>query len=403
MYRLKPYFYDDFHCIGSECCYTCCGGWTIALGKETVEKYKQCEGYLKRTIENNLICWPEMDMYTIRMDKDKMCPFCNEEQLCMIVKEKGEQFLDGVCKQFPREKFVSKDMEENYLSLGCPAVVAFLQKCKGTLSFILEDDGKEEEKLKYASGKEKKAVELLYEFIDMDMEIRNCMVDILQNRKWPLWFREFFVAACLDKIKDAHNQGKAEEVYGTLKRMLEPEFTQTLMVKLVSACRNGEKQFMALRTLTYSFRDMMDSQMFSGRNGLYITKVSELMNQNLNISYEEYRTVCDKWKQKKEEDFDILAEHIAAYTWMHYAMTAFTKYYMVDNYWDVILVVILIKHLCIMQYSLEEELDEKDVEFIVSLVCRTIHHGRTNMGRKLNDLKKVNQLSVASLFMLISP
>lgn len=403
MYTLKPYFYDDFHCIGSECLYTCCGGWLINIEEKIAKEYKQYRGSLKKIVEDYLVYNKEKDTYAIQLDEKGMCPFCNGEQLCRLIKEQGEQFLSTTCRMFPRTELMTKETKEYYLSLGCPTVVSFLKGRREPLSFILEDGEKEEDELKDAAGEGRKEIELLYEFIEMDMEIRDCMVDLLQNREWPLWFREFLVAYCLDKIKEEHHQGRIEEVYLILKRTLEPYFVRTFMEKMTSLPKDKERQFMALRQITNHLSDMIMGILHLGKGGKCAAKATELLNRNLNISFEEYETAYGNWRKRAEEEHEILAEHIAAYNWMQYAMTAFTTYYMVDNYWDVILGQILIKYFCVLQYSIYDKIEWTDIEMIVSLVCRGIHHGRETMKGKLVELKKQNWLSVSGLFVLISP
>lgn len=158
MYTLKPYFYDDFHCIGSECLYTCCGGWLINIEEKIAKEYKQYRGSLKKIVEDYLVYNKEKDTYAIQLDEKGMCPFCNGEQLCRLIKEQGEQFLSTTCRMFPRTELMTKETKEYYLSLGCPTVVSFLKGRREPLSFILEDGEKEEDELKDAAGEERNRV-----------------------------------------------------------------------------------------------------------------------------------------------------------------------------------------------------------------------------------------------------
>ena len=143
MYILKPFFYDRFQCIGKECPYTCCGGWNIGVDKDSYARYEQYEGDIKRKIEENIEYMEEKDIHVMRLNEKGVCLFCDEEQLCMLIKEKGEEALCLTCKRYPREQFMTVTTEEQYLSLSCPAVVSFLKDLKEPLSFILEEDGRE--------------------------------------------------------------------------------------------------------------------------------------------------------------------------------------------------------------------------------------------------------------------
>lgn len=332
-----------------------------------------------------------------------MCPFCDDEQLCILIKENGEEALSHTCREFPRIDFMTKETEEYYLSLACPAVVSFFKNRQEPLSFILEENEKKDDELKDLSDVERKILDELFQFIEMDMEIRNCMVDVLQNREWPLWFREFLVAYCLDKIKEEHNQGKAEAVYSILEGILTPSYICLFKEKLESAQKNEEIRFQMLRQITDDFSDIITGNLYLGRNEDFVKKIVGLFHRNLSIKYEEYKIILDKWRRAEKNNYDILMEHVVSYNWMLYAMTAFSKYYMVDNYWDIMIAQILIEHLWVIHYAIYEKTEWLDIEFIIALVCRAILHGRQIMKDKLDNLKKRSQISVSHLLLMIRP
>lgn len=404
MYTLKPFFYDAFYCIGSKCPYTCCGGWRIIADKESYERYGQYEGNIRKKILDCLV-YDENgggDTYIFRFDGRGMCPLCTEEKLCMLVKEKGEEALCPTCKMFPRESIVT-NMEEHYMSLGCPAVVSFLKGRKEPLSFVIEENGGNTDGLENASAEERAAIERLLGTIEFDMAIRNSIVDLLQNREWPLWFREFMAAYCLDKIKEEHNQGKEEATYAMLEKILPPYYMEQFMQELRILPKNEMRQFELFRQIAAEFEDIIAEITFFGKEGENGTWAAELLNRHLHISFEEYKSSYDKWKLDKEEEFNLFMEHVVAYSWMEYAMMAFTKYYMLDNYWDVMLVQVLIKYFCILHYSIYDDINWEAVEFIVAFICRTVYHGRTELKEKLMRFRERNLLSMANLYLLVQP
>lgn len=391
MYTLKPFFYDDFYCIGSECPYTCCGGWLIVVNKESREEYEKYEGLLGYD--------KEKDIYMIQFNGNNMCPLCDQDQLCKLYKAKGEKAFCYACRTFPRSEFITKEIKEHYLSLGCPHVVSFFRKRKEPLSFILEEDTTESNELVYGSEEEKKVVDAIYKTIDVDMNIRNCILDLLQNREWPLWFREFLAAYCLDKVKEEHYLGKSEEVCAILEKVLETNFMDLLMRQLSSIQKDEERRFRLLIQIATEFEDIIVQLTFFGKEGGFGTKAAELLNKNRNISFEEYK--ASENRRGEQEEFDILMEHVAAYNWMQYAMLEFTDYYMMDNYWDVLLEQMLIRHFCILHYSIYGGIEWDDIQFIVAFICRSISHGRATMKEKLRDFKEKEILSVANLYLLM--
>ena len=393
MYTLKPFFYNDFYSIGSECPYTCCGGWLIDVDKESRGEYEKYEGLLGYD--------EERDMYVIQFNGNHMCPLCDEEQLCKLYKAKGEGAFCHACRTFPRSEFIAKEVKECYLSLGCPYVVSFFKERQEPLSFILEEDGKGNNEQIINSEEEKRVVNALYKEIDMDLNIRNSILDLLQNREWPLWFRQFASAYCLDRIKEVHSQGNAEEVGAMLEKILAPQFMTVLMQQLKSIPKDKERSFYLLNQIAIEFEDIIAQMTFFGKEGGNGTKAAELLNRNRNISFEEYKAAEDRWESKEKDKFEILMEHVASYNWMQYALMGFTKYYMMDNYWDVLLEQMLVKHFSILHYSIYNRMEWNATEFIISFICRTISHGRGTMKEKLKDFKEKELLTVANLYMLI--
>ena len=96
-----PFYYDQFHCITSECKDNCCvGGWEIDIDDDTYNYYMSLDGELGDRIRESITksedgsnCFKLVDGHCGLLDK------CG---LCTIHKELGEEHLSVVCDQFPR-------------------------------------------------------------------------------------------------------------------------------------------------------------------------------------------------------------------------------------------------------------------------------------------------------------
>ena len=52
---LKPFYYDDFKCIGGQCIDNCCGSnWRIDIYEKTFKKYKKLKGEWGKKINSNI-------------------------------------------------------------------------------------------------------------------------------------------------------------------------------------------------------------------------------------------------------------------------------------------------------------------------------------------------------------
>lgn len=132
--------YEEFVCIGGRCPLTCCKGWEITVDSDTYDKWKS--EFTKRDHVKNTICKKKssgkMD-YKINMGQCKSCPYFNEEGLCRIVINKGENYLPSICRQFPRIINEYEEGRERTLSCACPEVVDLLQ-LEGDKGLLLWDD-----------------------------------------------------------------------------------------------------------------------------------------------------------------------------------------------------------------------------------------------------------------------
>ena len=97
MLYIKPHFYDQFHCIADRCPDTCCAGWQILIDEESLEKYSSIEGGFGNRMLTS-IDWEEGAF----LQFDRRCSFLNEEKLCDLYEEMGEEFLCRTCREYPR-------------------------------------------------------------------------------------------------------------------------------------------------------------------------------------------------------------------------------------------------------------------------------------------------------------
>ena len=133
---LKPWFYDDFHCTGDACPYTCCMDWGIALDREETERYLYAFG--ERDEAPLLLKEDGTSRIRFREDNHR-CRFLNEKGLCKLVLTHGEEFISHICHIFPRFETSYNDVRELHLSNACPEVLRFLYEGKERMYFVDED------------------------------------------------------------------------------------------------------------------------------------------------------------------------------------------------------------------------------------------------------------------------
>ena len=99
MINVFPDYYNSFKCINSKCRHNCCIGWDIYIDEETARTYRNTQGNFGKRLRENI---DFNDEPCFILKEDKRCPFLNENNLCDIIIESGEENLCEICKKHPR-------------------------------------------------------------------------------------------------------------------------------------------------------------------------------------------------------------------------------------------------------------------------------------------------------------
>ena len=139
-----PDYYDQFHCLAGACPHSCCEKWEVVIDEESVCLYETVSGPLgeklreaMETDEDGDICFPL---------NGGRCPFLDQENLCEIHKQLGEQATSETCREHPRFTEDYGVFREITLSASCPAANDLLLGSEEPLVFkVLETEEPEEE------------------------------------------------------------------------------------------------------------------------------------------------------------------------------------------------------------------------------------------------------------------
>ena len=197
----KPEYYDTFRCAAGQCPDTCCAGWQIAIDEDSLEKY----GALKGTFRNRLvngIDWMEGCFFQYK----GKCSLLNDEKLCDLVIECGEDFLCETCAQYPRHVEEFKGVREWTLSLSCPVAAQMILEQEKKVRILEETDDSEDP--------------FLEEFEEFDDELMNWLetarAELLkraQDRTKPVEERMASILELAQKMQDERDAGDAETFF----------------------------------------------------------------------------------------------------------------------------------------------------------------------------------------------
>lgn len=94
-----PKYYKDFKCIADKCKNSCCIGWEIDIDKVTLNKYKKLKSPYGSSIINTISKGKTPHFKLLKGDR---CPHLDENGLCKIIINEGEEYLSDICREHPR-------------------------------------------------------------------------------------------------------------------------------------------------------------------------------------------------------------------------------------------------------------------------------------------------------------
>jgi len=96
---VKPDFYDHFHCLADRCHHSCCIGWEIDVDEESLSRYRKVTGAMGDLLQQHICCAEQPHFI---LGEGERCPFLEEDGLCKLIKELGEESLCDICREHPR-------------------------------------------------------------------------------------------------------------------------------------------------------------------------------------------------------------------------------------------------------------------------------------------------------------
>ncbi len=119
-----PKYYQQFACIADRCKHSCCVGWEIDIDPETYAFYQNAEGAFGDRLRNGITL--EEDTPHFCLTKEERCPFLNQDNLCDIILQLGEDALCQICTDHPRFRNFFDSREELGLGLCCEAAASLI-------------------------------------------------------------------------------------------------------------------------------------------------------------------------------------------------------------------------------------------------------------------------------------
>lgn len=126
----QPEYYGAFQCLAGDCPDSCCKEWAVAVDEETLASYRSLPGPLGDAVRRSL---REEDGETVLFSQGEQCPLQQQDGLCRIHRELGEEALCQVCREYPRLRHDYGSFLELGLELSCPQAAKLILSDPGTV------------------------------------------------------------------------------------------------------------------------------------------------------------------------------------------------------------------------------------------------------------------------------
>ena len=188
MLYVRPNYYNRFKCVADRCEATCCAGWQIVIDEEARKRYKFEDRAYGEVLRKG-IDWEEG---VFLQDSHKRCAFLQENNLCEMYQQLGEESLCFTCANYPRHVEEFENLREITLTISCPEVARILLEQKEPVTFVEEETEAEEEEFEEFDP-------FFFSYLE---DARKIMIAILQNRSLSVTVRVALVQSMAEEMQE---------------------------------------------------------------------------------------------------------------------------------------------------------------------------------------------------------
>lgn len=196
-----PDYYKDFKCIADKCEDTCCAGWEVDVDDDSYEYYKTVTGPFGDRIKSVMVPPTEEEEACFTLNNGR-CPFLNDNNLCDLYTELGEDKLCDTCTNYPRFIEEYGSLREIGIALSCKTAGELILKSDKKVTFELTEND-----------------EMVSTYNDIDPELymmlmasRKTAFDIAQNRDFDIIMRYCLVLEYAKDIQDMIDKGTLSKI-----------------------------------------------------------------------------------------------------------------------------------------------------------------------------------------------
>ncbi len=225
----KPGYFDDFSCIGGDCEDTCCAGWYLPVDEDTYKKYKKVKDpVMKKRLDKEIVAKKgnvSIDNVAKIKLKNNKCAFLSCDGLCDIYLKLGKNYMSESCRLYPRTFNKVNDTVECSLTMSCPEAARKILLNDKSIKFTDENNN---DKHIHISAEITINETKPKEIRDYLFEVRNLLINILQDRSRPFKDRFEYMIICFKNISDIAAKGSLKKISEYISKVIKSNYTYNL-------------------------------------------------------------------------------------------------------------------------------------------------------------------------------
>lgn len=399
MQILKPFYYNNFKCTGGECIDNCCSNnWNIDIDKKTYKKYKKLRGSWGEKINRN-ISRNRRDSNFLKYGKINLkngkCTLLNEEGLCTLHSDLGEEYLCNTCKMYPRLINKYGKIYERNLYISCPEVARYIINMKENFSFNIEEETLSDLDKAYIFNNKKD--ENLYNLL---WESRILAMEVIQFKEIDLWKRIVFLKLIVDKVQNRIDESNYNN-YLELLNILRSEITN---INVINSLDNIP---VALDIKLKFIQSILQAKNNQGSSN---EKYSNLIEE-YNALFEQVNTdenILDSIEKKEKEfntylkDKENILENLLIYLIYTYFMEALNTKDVNKAVTKIIINYVMIKTFLLARYNKNnKELKEEDFVEVFYIFSRVVEHNSVFLNELYKNIKEAGYDNINYVTILV--
>ncbi|SEV96327.1 flagellin lysine-N-methylase [[Clostridium] fimetarium] len=378
-----PHYYKNFKCIGAACTDTCCAGWEVVIDEKSYKFYKTVQGDFGQRLKATMISTDENSFIL----QNGNCPFLNENKLCDIYTELGEDKLCETCKTYPRFLEEFGDLREIGISLSCMEAAKLIIGNQEPVTFELENNN-----------------EIITTYNNINPELfmnlysaRKVTIDILQNRSIDLNSRIALIIAFTQDIQEKIDRDKLSQISDVKKKYAKVDFVKNYINELDRYKDNALEKYENMSKYMNIFRNL---EMINDNWPHIINRDLECLH-NTNAGeqfFAQQYSDFDAYYQDKTYEF----ENLLVYFVFRYYLKSVYDEDVLSKVKMAVVSVLIIKELDIVRWiDNGYKFEEADQIDIIHMYSKEIEHSDLNLEALAQALKSNEIFDMEQLIIML--